>query len=223
METYYPEIEDIRSELQKLSEEISILFQLLMVEHKEYERADFYSEQLKSYYLTKYFGDKSLAHKFAEKLLNSGLRKVALELNRDIRVLGAEHSDAIVSRLKKKYFSEIYGRSVEEMGEWADYLEEHLLNFEFESDDDISLSFERSFSEKTLTFIFNANIFRKSNSGIFKTDQLILEFEVDLFNLQVKASYAGKFDLRKADFLSDYESDQDLFEFFKTHIKFAFR
>jgi hypothetical protein len=46
VEQYYPEIEENRVKLSKLSDEISILFQILIVENKEYERADFYAYQL---------------------------------------------------------------------------------------------------------------------------------------------------------------------------------
>lgn len=220
VEQYYPDIEESRVKLSKLSDEISILFQILIVENKEYERADFYADQLKSYYLTKYFGEDGLAHRFAEYLLQNDLKKAALELNRDIRVLGSKQSKKIVGKLKQKFFKELYGQSPEELEEWADYFDEYFREYEFETEEDLTLGFRRVLDAKSLIFETSVEIFRKEQRAFRQSVEIsVVRFTFDLLAATVTSSYPVSGSLHYKSITKEYSTDIEAFDFIEGEIQ----
>ena len=220
VEQYYPDIEESRAKLSKLSDEISILFQILIVENKEYERADFFADQLKSYYLTKYFGEDELAHRFAEYLLQNDLKKVALELNRDIRVLGSKQSKKIVGKLKRKFFKELYGQSPEELEEWADYFDEYFREHEFETEKDLTLGFRRVLDARSLIFETSVEIFCKEQRAFKRSVEVsVVRFTFDLLAATVTSSYPVSGSLHYTSDTKEYLTDIEAFNFIENEIQ----
>jgi len=220
VEQYYPDIEESRVKLSKLSDEISILFQILIVENKEYERADFYADQLKSYYLTKYFGEDERAHRFAEHLLQNDLKEAALELNRDIRILGSRQSKKIIGKLKQKFFKDIYGQSLEELEEWATYFEKYFFDYEFATDKDLTISVDRNFDPEFLIFETRVEIFSEEER-VFRLHRevLLLRFDFDLLDLTITALSPKKGSLEFKSTAIEYSSDIEAFNFIESEIQ----
>jgi curved DNA-binding protein CbpA len=129
---YYPDLEAMRAELEKLSSDLALVFVITVLEEKCFKDADRVKKSLSSRFLSKFFGTYHSLRAFARRLLLEGRQDIALELNKAVRVLGVEISpDDVKRRLIAKYKldPEIYG--VRAPTQWPDrigrevFVEEH--------------------------------------------------------------------------------------------------
>jgi curved DNA-binding protein CbpA len=105
---YFPEIDKISNKLGEISANLKQIFQIIMIESKNFKQAEIIANDIEDIYLTRYFGEDKAIKTFAKKLLrhkNLYLHADALrDLNKTIAILGAEApSDKIIQNLTQKY------------------------------------------------------------------------------------------------------------------------
>ena len=129
VEEYYPDLEEYRIILSNLNEWLALAFQYLLLDLKEFELGENLYESLYNNYMIDRFGESKLARELGEYLLYNDFFELADELERQIQVLGPDHSRSIVKKIKVDNFFEIYGQSIEELQERLDYFEGYIASF----------------------------------------------------------------------------------------------
>ena len=113
--SYFPEAEECRVRLRKISVPLSETFQIVLISEKMARQAKEISELLQKEFLKTYFGSNEKLHPFVLFLIRSNAKKVLLEINNYTRVIGAppdNEVDAFVASLIIKFKIENYGRSI---------------------------------------------------------------------------------------------------------------
>jgi curved DNA-binding protein CbpA len=102
---YYPAVENMRAELALFSNALALTFQVSLLELKAFAQAERIKSDLISQFLRTYFGKNEAIQAFAERLIRTGAKDSARELNRLIRVSGSPtDADArrIIDRISEK-------------------------------------------------------------------------------------------------------------------------
>ena len=133
VEEYYPDLEEYRVILSNLNESLALAFQYLLLDLKEFELGENLYESLYNNYMIDRFGESIVARELGEYLLYNDFFELADDLERQIQVLGPDHSKSIVKKIKADNFFEIYGQSIEELQEWLDYFEDYIANLRLQS------------------------------------------------------------------------------------------
>jgi curved DNA-binding protein CbpA len=100
---YFPEIDTMYTSLKKLNFNLALSFKVELISKKNYRDATLLSEKLKRNFLTEKFGSNSNLHLLVVSAIESGNRQFALDLNKDLRILGEDEQTAILNKLAKKY------------------------------------------------------------------------------------------------------------------------
>ena len=93
--SYFPDAEECRLRLRKISYPLSETFQILIISQKLARQAKDLSQFLEREFLTNYFGDNEVLHQFVVFLIEIGARDGLLEINNYIRVIGAPQNDEV--------------------------------------------------------------------------------------------------------------------------------
>lgn len=112
---YYPEIHGLYTSLAKISPALAFSYRITVLERKlsGTGAATKLAETMKSEYMTRYFGNNERINEFVIRLITSGRRDVALEINNAIRILGVPAPDMVSSfleKVRKKYDINSYGQ-----------------------------------------------------------------------------------------------------------------
>ncbi|MDB5578341.1 MAG: hypothetical protein JWR80_3517, partial [Bradyrhizobium sp.] len=119
---YYPDLNEMYSELRKTSVKLAFAFQTTMLETKRFSERREIASNFEEIFLRTYFGKNPKVLDFARNLIDGGHKAAAKELNRAISVLGDDIDDRIlVGRIQSKYFkenlSELYKVSLRKMAD----------------------------------------------------------------------------------------------------------
>jgi curved DNA-binding protein CbpA len=103
---YYPDLESICAELRRTSHRLTFAFRTMMLETKQFPHRKKLAQHLELTFLQSYFGDNPKIIEFARRLIESGHKQAAKELNRAISVFGrdADHN-VVIDRISRKYFT----------------------------------------------------------------------------------------------------------------------
>jgi hypothetical protein len=93
---YFPRIEPLRQQLNRISDRLSFAFVALLLERKDFAKADDIAIQMRRAFLSRYVGTDPDLIRFAEKLVDRGARDVLLDVNRSVCVLGSSKENAAV-------------------------------------------------------------------------------------------------------------------------------
>lgn len=85
---YFPKVEKLYLELAKLSEPLANTFRLTLIVRKEFDKATHLAGKLEAEYLRRLFGDDANVRQFGKRLVLSGERKAAKELNNAVVTFG---------------------------------------------------------------------------------------------------------------------------------------
>jgi len=105
---YYPDVDALALELGKLSPNLKLIFQVMILDTKSFKEARQISRTIEDIYLTRYFGQNPQIKLFAKRLLNyknmyqhaDALR----ELNKTIAILGSDTpAEVVLQSLEEKY------------------------------------------------------------------------------------------------------------------------
>jgi curved DNA-binding protein CbpA len=112
---YYPEIQNLYTSLYKISSSLAFSYRMTVLERKQFGHgaATTLADTMCKEYMTRYFGNNERIKEFVFKLIASGRRDVALEINNAIRVLGvpAPHMvSPFLEKVRKKYDINPYGQ-----------------------------------------------------------------------------------------------------------------
>jgi curved DNA-binding protein CbpA len=101
---FYPEIEDIRAGLARISWKLAEAFRARLLSSKEFQTARTISDGLEREFLRIYFGSNSRILQFAKELITSNLKAPARELNRAVKVLGdTANPESIIRTIRDKH------------------------------------------------------------------------------------------------------------------------
>jgi hypothetical protein len=101
---YYPDLVDLNRRLSRLSEELASEFRTKLLENKQFSERNNLAEQMEGDFLTKNFGRNPGIVQYGRRLLQSGNKTAAAELQRTVAVLGDEiDPDVIITRMQSKY------------------------------------------------------------------------------------------------------------------------
>ena len=101
--SYFPKIDEMCRYLRKLNYSLSATFQILLISSKDYRRAESVFNKLKADFLKMKFGNNPIIHSIVLFSIESGNRNFALELNRDLLILGEYEYPIILERLGEKF------------------------------------------------------------------------------------------------------------------------
>lgn len=110
---YYPAVERMREELVLFSNVLALTFQVRLLETKAFAQAGRVKQDLLEQFLRMYFGSTPAIQEFAARLIRTGNKAGAKELNRLIRVSGSPSpgdAERIILRLTQKYPDQQYQR-----------------------------------------------------------------------------------------------------------------
>ena len=103
---FYPDAEKFRIELNKYSPELSLTYQIILLEHKAFSSAAKYALGIKEEFLKRYFGSNRKVHEFVELAIQQNRRDVALEVNKAVKILGSpsrQEVEKFINIIKKKF------------------------------------------------------------------------------------------------------------------------
>ncbi|MBB43931.1 MAG: hypothetical protein CMM44_09240 [Rhodospirillaceae bacterium] len=103
---FYPDAEKLRIELNKFSPELSLTYQIILLEHKAFASAAKYALGMKEGFLERYFGSNRKVHEFVELAIQQNRRDVALEVNKAVKIIGSPCSQEVenfINIIKKKF------------------------------------------------------------------------------------------------------------------------
>ena len=105
---YFLNVDEVAIQLGQISPNLKLIFQLILLENRNFKQAEKIAIQIEDVYLSRYFGQNIAIKKFAKKLLqhkNLYQHADALrELNKTIAILGIEApNDKIIENLTEKY------------------------------------------------------------------------------------------------------------------------
>jgi DnaJ domain len=112
---YYPEIHNLYTSLATISPALAFSFRITVLERKlsGIVAATKLAQTIKSEYMTRYFGNNETINEFVIRLITSGRRDIALEINNAIRILGVPAPDMVSSfleKVRKKYNIDTYAQ-----------------------------------------------------------------------------------------------------------------
>jgi curved DNA-binding protein CbpA len=85
---YFPEVERLYEELARLSEPLANTFRLSLIVSKGFDKATIFARNLETEYLKRLFGDDTHVRQFGKRLMLSGNREAARELNIAVSTFG---------------------------------------------------------------------------------------------------------------------------------------
>ena len=102
---YYPDIEKLEKRLSKISWKLGYSYKAYLMESKLFDDSTKIANKLEQEFLKVYFGENPLILEFAKELIELGNKSAASELNKAIKILGNNPSNAkdIVNRIKIKF------------------------------------------------------------------------------------------------------------------------
>ena len=98
----FPNAEKLRIDLSKLSQKLSLLFQVVLLEKKMGGKAQQVASSLKKEFLERYFGTNNKIQELASKALINNEIEIAKEINKKITLLGDDAADKIYTILSQK-------------------------------------------------------------------------------------------------------------------------
>jgi curved DNA-binding protein CbpA len=102
---YYPDLENICTNLRRTSHRLAFAFRTMILETKQFSHRQEIAQRLDLGFLQSYFGNNPKIIDFARNLIESGHKEAAKELNRAIAVLGHDaDATVIIARISHKYF-----------------------------------------------------------------------------------------------------------------------
>lgn len=100
---YFPDIDDMYKSLRRLNLSLSAAFQIVLISNKDYRGAQKLFKKLQQEFLRTKFGENFGIHSLVLQAIETGNKRFALELNRDLLILGEQEYPIILERLGKKY------------------------------------------------------------------------------------------------------------------------
>ena len=101
---FYPELEDLRAGLGKISWKLAEGFRAQILGSKEFKDAQAIAARLEREFLSVYFGSNPEIIEFARTLIPDGRRDAARDLNRAVNVLGADTDPGrVIEVIRKKH------------------------------------------------------------------------------------------------------------------------
>jgi curved DNA-binding protein CbpA len=110
---YFPEIDDFYKSLRKINANLSMSFKLEIISKKNYRLADTLFQNMKLKFFNEKFGKNLNVHSLVMCAIDNGNRKFALELNRDLSILGESEYVVVLLNLfekHKEFCTEFYPR-----------------------------------------------------------------------------------------------------------------
>jgi curved DNA-binding protein CbpA len=119
----YPDLVALNGKLQIFSWRVAAAFRAYLLESKMYEERKLIATRIEREYLSRYFGTNTTVQDYAKRLLLTGNRQIATELNRVVVVMGSNIDPSrIISLIEAKFrpFDDIV-RPIRDDEEDADY------------------------------------------------------------------------------------------------------
>ena len=99
----YPELENKKKNLFMYSQKLAFQFQFYLLETKEFFKLNEISDRFIDAFLERKFGTSSEIKSFSKILIEKGLRKNAIYLNRLIKVIGSNSEKRIINTFFKQF------------------------------------------------------------------------------------------------------------------------
>ncbi|WP_416761839.1 J domain-containing protein [Roseateles sp. So40a] len=99
----YPEIEQVRSRLKRISNDLAFGYSLVMLETKQFDFASDIGQRMERTFMAQHFGSNEVILEFALKLVLAGERPAALSLNKLVSVVGNANPQRIIDAVEKQH------------------------------------------------------------------------------------------------------------------------
>jgi hypothetical protein len=145
------------------------------------------------------------------------LPHIADELEKQINILGNSRHREIINNLKSQFATEIYGQSLQDIDEWLDYFEKYFLDYEFETEKDLTIEFDRGWSILDDEFVLEVRINETTSKAGFKPvlHKTSLRIDIDVVNCKIMFRASDSSKTLKA----TYETDEQAFALIRNRIE----
>ena len=106
----FPNAENIRLDLSQLSQKLSFMYQLILLEQKMGGKAKKVADELKNDFLQRYFGKNMKVQELAYKALVNNEIEIAKEINKKIALLGNDAALNVIQTMSKKLNEKLYAK-----------------------------------------------------------------------------------------------------------------
>lgn len=201
---YYPEAETERKKLAKIQKRLALEFQFVLIETKTSTNYEIIAEIIEKKFFEKYFGDDETLHKIVKNLLLNNQTKIALEINKAIKILGSVSSKDIIQKMKSKYGNKINHTGEDIYRDQSKVLERTVKNFQFKGKGkEDNYVYDYKYNSRTQTILIKVEVYL--DDDIYKERPFpVVNFEINLVE-----KYLTKIDVIFSD---DYFHYDDFYE-----------
>jgi hypothetical protein len=93
---YFPDLKNITQRLGTISKSLEFSYKIILLDNKEFNNREKIANLIELHFLQRYFGTNRHIIEFAKKLIFSGDKNSAKELNRAVNLLGSEVDPQII-------------------------------------------------------------------------------------------------------------------------------
>ena len=129
---FYPQAEDERKKLAKIQKKLAYQFQYTLIETKTSTNYEIMAKVIENDFFERYFGDSEELHKIVKNLLLKKEMKIAIEINKAIKILGSVATKDIIKKMRKKYGKKINNVNDDTYLNQSETIKRTIKNFEFE-------------------------------------------------------------------------------------------
>ena len=177
---YYPNAEKERIKLAKLQKKLALQYQFILITTKTSTNYKVWAKVIEDDFFKRYFGDDKKLHKIVKNLLLKKEIKIALEINKAIKVLGSDASEDIIKKMKLKYKNKINNVDVTDFHNQANLIENQIKNYSFNGNgDEQDYVYDFDYDEGSFTIDINIEVFLEDDEDHEKPYPVI-DFHINL-------------------------------------------
>lgn len=101
---YYPKLELLYNELQKINSQIGYAFKVLIISEQQFTDAKSVADKIEHQFLSKYFGTNKNIINAARRYILEDNREAAKEINKAVNIFGSDINDELVlNKINKRF------------------------------------------------------------------------------------------------------------------------
>ena len=157
---YFPGAETERKKLAKIQKKLGRRYQDTLITKRISKDYKIVSKLLKTEFFLRYFGKNKKIHTIIENLLIKNEVKIALEINKTIKILGDDASNEIIKKIREKYKNKINSLQIIDYEDQSKKIQTFVKNFNFipkGNEKDYVYNYE--FDNETNEIILKVNVF----------------------------------------------------------------
>ena len=189
-------------------------FQYILIETKTSTNYEKVAKVIENDFFERYFGDSEDLHKIVKNLLLKKEVKIALEINKAIKILGSVASKDIIKKMREKYGRKIDHTNDDTYLNQSEIIERTIKNFQFEGKgNEQNYVYDYKYDAKKLTV--------KVELVVHLDDDVYHEkpYPVVNFEINLKDKHLEQVGILSVENYFHYDDFNELIEFIKNQLE----